>query len=327
MTIASPLLSVRHLSVRYPLRRAWPWQRAGVLRAIDDLSFELRAGETLGVVGESGSGKSTLARTLVGLQKIDAGSARFDGEELATLDAAGWRKLRGDIQMVFQDPLASLDPRMNVADAVAEPLRVLWPELGAIEREARVREMLEQVGIALADARRKPHEFSGGQCQRIALARALIVRPRLLICDEPVSALDVSVQAQIVNLLRDLQRRLQLAMLFISHDLAVVRHISDRVLVMYFGKAMEQAPRASLFAQARHPYTRALLAAIPGRLRMRQHAARAGALPDLSMPPSGCLFSSRCPDAGSRCASDIPAERRFADGSSAACHWLDTAAS
>ncbi len=318
---AVPLLAVRQLRVCYAGRRSLPWRPAPVMRAVDDINFNLRRGETLGIVGESGSGKSTMARTLVGLQPISAGSVRFEGRELRGLAKRDWRALRRDIQMVFQDPQASLDPRMKIGRSIGTPLKLLYPELGRAQRRSRVDEMLEQVGLSATDGSRYPQEFSGGQCQRIAIARALIVRPKLLICDEPVSALDVSVQAQIINLLRELQHRLDLAILFIAHDLAVVRQVSDRVLVMYFGKSMEQADRDVLFEQPRHPYTRALLAAIPGQSGQPWLRARDGELPDPYAPPVGCLFVSRCPMADERCTRTPPPYRRYADGGAVLCHY------
>ncbi|MGH8447303.1 MAG: ABC transporter ATP-binding protein [Solimonas sp.] len=312
---------MRQLRVQYSGRRWLPWQAPAMLRAVDDLNFNLRRGETLGVVGESGSGKATLAKALVGLQPVSAGSVRFEGRELKGLDKKGWKALRRDVQMVFQDPLASLDPKMKIGRSVGEPLKALYPEIASDERRRRVHEMLEQVGLSAADAERYPHEFSGGQCQRIAIARALIVRPRLLICDEVVSALDVSVQAQIINLLREMQQRYDLAILFIAHDLAVVRHISDRVLVMYFGKLMEQAERDALFVTPRHPYTRALLAAIPGHEAFAAFRARDGELPSPYAPPVGCLFVSRCPMADELCTRRPPHYRRYPDGAVALCHY------
>lgn len=312
---------MRQLRIHYPGKRWLPWQAAPRLRAVDDINFNLRRGETLGVVGESGSGKSTLARALVGLQEINAGSVRFEGRELKGLDKKDWRALRRDIQMVFQDPQASLNPKHRIGRIVGEPLKALCPELGKDERRARVLEMLEQVGLSAGDADRHARDFSGGQCQRIAIARALIVRPKLLICDEPVSSLDVSIQAQIVNLLRELQRRYDLAILFIAHDLAVVRHISDRVLVMYFGKLMEQADRDVMFGAPRHPYTRALLAAIPGQTAFAHYQALEGELPNPYGQASGCLFVSRCPMADERCTRQAPPYRRYADGAVALCHY------
>ncbi|NKF22189.1 ATP-binding cassette domain-containing protein [Solimonas sp. C16B3] len=312
---------MRQLRIQYPGKRWPPWQQAPRLRAVDDVNFNLRRGQTLGVVGESGSGKSSLARALVGLEPIQAGSVRFEGQELKGLDKRGWRALRRDVQMVFQDPMASLNPRHKVGRIVGEPLKTLYPDLGKDEARARVREALTQVGLSDSDADRLPRDFSGGQAQRIAIARAIVVRPKLLICDEPVSALDVSIQAQIVNLLRDLQRQHALAMLFIAHDLAVVRHISDRVLVMYYGKLMEQADRDILFQAPRHPYSRALLAALPGHEALAHLRARDGELPDPYAPPVGCLFVSRCAMADERCTRRPPPYRRYADDGVALCHY------
>jgi oligopeptide transport system ATP-binding protein len=288
------------------------------------VDLNLAAGETLGVVGESGCGKSTLARTLAGLQPATSGGIEYGGRNLATLDERAWRPLRREIQMVFQDPLASLDPRMTIAASIAEPLEALYPDIGRDERTARVHAMLEKVGLSATLANRYPHEFSGGQCQRVGIARALIVRPRILICDEPVSALDVSVQAQIVNLLADLQAEYGLSMIFIAHDLAVVRHISRRVMVMYLGKVMEQAARDTLFANPLHPYTRALLAAVPGDGRSSREVLE-GEIPSPANPPPGCVFVTRCPIADAHCARHMPPLVRAAHGGFSACHFTATA--
>lgn len=326
MTPNAPLLAVRRLKVQYPLPGRWMWSLAGAVRAVDGVDFNLHAGETLGIVGESGCGKSTLARTLIGLQPAASGSIAYAGQDLTRLSEEQWRPLRRDIQMVFQDPLASLDPRMTIGNIVAEPLEALCPELGREERAARVVEMLERVGLSRSHLNRYPHEFSGGQCQRVGIARALVVRPKLLICDEPVSALDVSVQAQIVNLLSDLQRDYGLAMIFIAHDLAVVRHISRRVMVMYLGRVMEQAGRDELFATPMHPYTRALLAAVPAadpaEAKMRSRRLLDGEIPDPAHPPPGCVFVTRCPMADQYCNRDVPLLRRVGHGGYAACHYV-----
>ncbi|WP_248679386.1 ABC transporter ATP-binding protein [Sinimarinibacterium sp. CAU 1509] len=318
-----PLLAVRQLKVQHRLRPMRPWAPAVVLRAVDEINFNLMPGETLGLVGESGSGKSTLARALVGLNPIAAGSARFQGRELAGLDANAWRTLRRDIQMVFQDPQTSLDPRMRIVEIVAEPLDYLAPELGRDARRHRAAETLERVGIDAPLHARYPHELSGGQCQRVGIARALVVRPRLLICDEAVSALDVSVQAQVIDLLMALQRDSGLSMLFITHDLAVARQISDRVMVMYFGRVMEQARADVLFEQPRHPYTKALLASVPGTDHaLRRQLLLAGESPDLSVPASGCAFVTRCPMADEQCTRRIPPVQRLDDGAAVACHYV-----
>ena len=255
------VLEVRGLTVDYRVPAAGLFTRARTLRAVDDVSFDVAAGETLGIVGESGSGKSTLARAVLQLVRPAAGRVVLLGDDLARLSPRALRARRRDMQVVFQDPLGSLDPRMPVHEAVAEPLRVHARALTRGERQRRVDAALAQVGLAPNLANRYPHELSGGQCQRAAIARALVVRPRLLVCDEPVSALDVSIRAQVVNLLGDLQRELGLAMVFIAHDLAIVRHVAHRVLVMQGGRAVETADRDALYANPQHPYTRALLAA------------------------------------------------------------------
>lgn len=323
---AKPLLEVRRLGVQYPVRGRWPWSARGRLRALEEVNFNLRAGETLGIVGESGSGKSTLARALVGLQAIGAGAVTFDGRNITKLDKKSWRPLRRDIQIVFQDPLAGLNPRMTIGKIVGEPLKALYPELSAADREGRVVAMLERVGLSRLHLNRYPHEFSGGQCQRVGIARALIVQPKMLICDEPVSALDVSVQAQIINLLQDLQREYGLALIFIAHDLAVVRHISHRVMVLYMGRMMEQADRENLFNAPAHPYTKALLASAPSSdltPEEQQHRQMLdGEIPNAMNPPPGCVFATRCPMADEQCGRQAPHVRLLPNGTAAACHFL-----
>lgn len=321
---APPLLAVRRLKVHYTQGGGLPWQAASAVRAVDDVGFNLAAGETLGIVGESGCGKSTLARALAGLQTVSSGSINFDGQELSRLSESDWRPLRRQIQMVFQDPLASLDPRMTIGASISEPLEALFPELSKDERERRVHAMMERVGLSPRHVNRYPHEFSGGQCQRVGIARALVVRPKLLICDEPVSALDVSVQAQIVNLLADLQAEIGLSMLFIAHDLAVVRHISQRVMVMYLGKVMEHAERDALFGSPVHPYTRALLAAVPGTHGERSEPL-SGEIPSASHPPPGCVFVTRCPIADALCGREKPVLSPGAHGGASACHFTGVA--
>lgn len=316
----APLLAVRRLKVHYKTGTTLSWQRPLIVRAVDDVDFNLVQGETLGIVGESGCGKSTLARALAGLQPVTSGGISYQDRNLARLDENAWRPLRRDIQMVFQDPLASLDPRMSIGASIAEPLEALCPEISARERHSRVHAMLERVGLSAALYNRYPHEFSGGQCQRVGIARALIVRPRILICDEPVSALDVSVQAQIVNLLADLQAEYGLSMIFIAHDLAVVRHISQRVMVMYLGKVMEQTTRDTLFETPVHPYTRALLAAVPGAPGASATPLQ-GEIPSPSNPPPGCVFVTRCPIADAHCARHAPVLTRNAYGGFSACHF------
>ncbi|HUS24457.1 MAG TPA: oligopeptide/dipeptide ABC transporter ATP-binding protein [Candidatus Binatia bacterium] len=315
-----PLLSVRRLKVHYPLPPSWPWQHGGIVRAVDDVHFNLYPGETLGIVGESGCGKSTLARALVGLQAVTAGGIAYERHDLARLDETRWRPLRREVQLVFQDAAAALDPRMTAGECVAEPLESLCPELDAAARERRVAELLEQVGLAPEHRERHPHELSGGQCQRVGIARALAVRPKVLVCDEPVAALDVTMQRQIVELLARIQKDEGLSMIFIAHDLPVVRHLSHRVLVMYLGKVVEQAPAAELFARPRHPYTRALLAARPGA---PADALLEGELPSPADPPSGCVFRTRCPMRDELCAREVPWLRRVGDQAHAACHYVN----
>lgn len=319
------LLTVRGLRAFYSAPATWPWRRDRCIKAVDGIDFELKAGETLGLAGESGCGKSTLARALVGLQPLTAGSVKLVGKELSGLDRAGRQKLQRDVQMVFQDPMASLDPHMTVSQIIAEPLVNLSPDMPKPERYKRVLRILEQVGLSARDLHRYPHEFSGGQCQRIGIARALVERPRLLICDEPVSALDASVRAQIINLLKDMQRKFNLAMIFISHDLAVLKSISHLVLVMYLGKLMEQGTSEALFANAEHPYTRALLSAAPVADPERELARRRiilrGELPSPASPPAGCVFHTRCPWAAERCTYETPLPRHLGAHKIIACHF------
>ncbi len=318
--MTTPLLEVEDLAKHYPVTegiiRA---RRIGTVRAVDGVSFAVRRGETLALVGESGCGKSTTARLALRLIEPSAGRVRFDGVDITTLDRAALKAFRRRAQIVFQDPYASLNPRYTVAQTLSEPLEVHG--IGdARSRRARVEELLGLVGLAPFHAARYGHEFSGGQRQRIGIARALAAGPDLVVCDEPVSALDVSIQAQVVNLLRDLQRRLGLAYLFIAHDLAVVKHVADRIAVMYLGRIVEVQEKAALFANPRHPYTRALLAAIPhpDPARRGRIVPLGGDLPSPLNPPSGCRFRTRCPFAQERCAREEPA---LVDG--VACHFAD----
>ena len=324
-----PLLSVRDLAVTFAVRPQGnrPWARARPLGAVRGVSFDLGPGETLGIVGESGSGKSTLARALMGTVPASGGRALWRGEDLLAMTAADRHRHRRDIQMVFQDPLAALDPRMTAGEIIAEPLVTHEPRLRRDEVRTRVAETMERVGLLPGQLNRFPHEFSGGQCQRINIARALIARPRLVICDEPVSALDVSVQAEVINLLGDLKRDLDLALVFIAHDLSVVKHISDRILVFYLGRVMESAPARDLVRAPRHPYTRALVAAAPipdpAVERGRRVAVLEGDLPSPLAPPSGCVFRTRCPVAREACAEAPPALRDLGHGHLAACPFTD----
>ncbi len=298
--------------------------RSGLVRAVDGVSFDLARGETLALVGESGCGKSTTARLVLRLIESTAGTVRFEGRDITQLPARTLRQLRRRMQIVFQDPFASLNPRMTVGDTLDEPLRIHGYGAAAKRRE-RVAELLSLVGLQPEHIKRYPHEFSGGQRQRIGIARALALEPALVVCDEPVSALDVSVQAQVVNLLDDLQARLGLSYLFIAHDLAVVKHVATRVAVMYLGRIVELASRDDLFSTPRHPYTRTLLAAIP-RPDPAQKLGRqiaGGDLPSPLNPPPGCHFHTRCPHATERCRTEDPPLRTVAPGQQAACHYAE----
>ena len=322
----TPLLSVHDLHVHFKVRGGgWPWSAGRTLKAVNGVSFDVYPGETLGVVGESGCGKSTLARALMNLVPATQGRIAWLGQDMDAAAAPAWQQVRRNVQMVFQDPLASLNPRMNVAQIVGEPLRTHEPGLSADQVLERVKTILVRVGLSETHMYRYPHEFSGGQCQRIGIARALILRPKLIICDEPVSALDVSIQAQIINLLKDLQQEMQLALIFIAHDLAVVKHVSQRILVMYLGRTMELAEKRSLYAQPRHPYSRALLSAVPvpdPRLeRGKVVQLLSGDLPSPIDLPSGCVFRSRCPEAFAKCAVEVPPLKPVDTQSQAAC-WL-----
>ena len=326
------LLSVRDLTVTFGItpRGAWPWTPENKLHAVSDLSFDLAEGECLGVVGESGSGKSTMARAVIGTVPASGGEILWNGQDLRRMGARERRRHRREVQMIFQDPLAALNPRMTVGEIVAEPLRTHEPELKRDEVRRRVGEMMERVGLLPNLVNRYPHEFSGGQCQRIGIARALILRPKLVVCDEPVSALDVSVQAQVVNLLKKLQREMGLSMIFIAHDLSVVKHISDRTLVLYLGRQMEQAPGKALIRDPRHPYTRALIASVPipdpALEAARVRPVLEGELPSPMNPPSGCVFRTRCPIAKPDCAHGVPPLIEAGPGHVVACPYHEEAA-
>lgn len=324
--MSAPLLSCTDIKVHFKIQGEGLWRRQSqVLKAVDGVSFELARGETLGIVGESGCGKSTLARAILGLIHTSAGTTTWLGKPITGLPDKAMRALRDDMQVIFQDPLASLNPRMTVGEIIAEPLRVFNAKLSKAQRQERVKAVMARVGLLADQINRYPHEFSGGQCQRIGIARALIVEPSLIICDEPVSALDVSIQAQIVNLLMALQRDLNLSLIFIAHDLSVVRHISHRVMVMYLGHVVEIAPRDQLYAEPRHPYTQALISAVPipdpDLERGKSRLLLTGDLPSPLSPPSGCAFRTRCPKAGQRCADEAPALRELGEGVRVACHF------
>ena len=327
--MSEPILAVEGLKVHFPVRtRGRLWGGAKSLKAVEDISFELARGETLGIVGESGCGKSTLGRAVLQLVKPTSGRIVWLGQDLGRLPRNEMREKRRELQIVFQDPLASLDPRMTAGDIIAEPLIASGLGIGKEERRARVVAMMEKVGLSPTLINRYPHEFSGGQCQRIGIARAMIVEPKLVVCDEPVSSLDVSIRAQIVNLLKALQRDFGLSLLFISHDLSIVRHIANRILVLYLGRVMEIGERDRIFDSPLHPYTKMLIDAVPEPDPLAPwHADRSlgmlgirGELPSPIDPPSGCVFRTRCPMATEICAENIPALRRAQANHSVACH-------
>jgi peptide/nickel transport system ATP-binding protein/oligopeptide transport system ATP-binding protein len=307
--VSESLLSVRNLKKYFPVKSGAFGSETKVVKAVDDVSFDIARQETYALVGESGCGKSTLGRTILRLVEPTSGSVHLDGQDLCTLKPEALRKARTRMQIVFQDPYASLDPRMRVGDIIAEPLRT-HGNANSAEREARVLELMKVVGLRADGMRRYPHEFSGGQRQRIGIARALALKPEFIVCDEPLSALDVSIQAQVLNLLGDLQREFQLTYLFITHDLSVVRHFAPRVGVMFLGKLVETGPTMALFDQPRHPYTRFLTSAVPvpnPRLRDRQKLLLEGEIPSPINLPSGCRFRTRCPFATALCAEQDPA--------------------
>ena len=311
---------VKHFSVGGGMFSGPP----GLVRAIDGVSFSIRRGETLGLVGESGCGKTTTGRCILQLERPTSGRIMFEGVDLVTLEGAALRAVRRRIQVIFQDPYSSLNPRMTIGQMLAEPLEVHGIVREKAARADRVQELLSQVGLLPQHAKRYPHQLSGGQRQRVGIARALAMEPSLIVCDEPVSALDVSIQAQIINLLEDLQAKYGLTYLFIAHDLSVVRHTSDRVAVMYLGKIVENADRTKLYEEPLHPYTRALLSAVPipdPRLEAsREHTVLRGEVPSPLRPPPGCVFHPRCPVAVERCSAEVPPIREIRPGHWAACH-------
>ena len=322
--MSQALLEVQDLVKHFPVGGGLLKGAAGVVRAVEGVTFSIQRGETLGLVGESGCGKTTTGRCVLQLEQPTSGRIVFEGAELTGLSQDKLRTVRRHMQVIFQDPYSSLNPRMTVGDILAEPLKVHGIVSDPAKRQARVRELLEQVGLHAQHARRYPHQLSGGQRQRVGVARALAMQPSLIVCDEPVSALDVSIQAQIINLLEELQARFGLTYLFIAHDLSVVRHISDRVAVMYLGRIVELADRQSLYDEALHPYTRALLSAVPipdPKLEARrERTVLRGEVPSPLNPPSGCVFHPRCPIAVDRCSAEIPALREIKPGHWAACH-------
>ena len=319
------LLETRNLKMHFPIRAGLLQRTVGHVKAVDGVDLQIRKGETLGLVGESGCGKSTLARLILRLLEPTEGEVLFEGEDILRYDRKRMLGVRRNMQIIFQDPYASLNPRMSVGNIVAEPLKTHNVSEGA-ERKKRVQELLEVVGLSPEHYNRYPHEFSGGQRQRIGVARAIALNPRLIICDEPVSALDVSIQAQIVNLLQDLQKEFDLTYVFIAHDLSVVKHISDRVAVMYLGKIVEVADRSDLYGRPRHPYTASLLSAIPipdpRKERERQRVVLSGDVPSPANPPSGCPFHTRCPRAQDYCVENVPPlEPQESEDHRAACFF------
>ncbi len=332
------LVSIRNLVKHFDITGGWLDQfkvsggrirrEKTVVRAVNDISLDIREGETVSVVGESGCGKSTLARTVIGLYPPESGAVHYRGERIDNLPESQLKPFRTRMQMVFQDPYASLNPRMVVGGILKEPIRFHRPDIDAGDLKSRVAAVMEQVGIDPDWQNRYPHEFSGGQRQRISIARALAVDPEFIVADEPIAALDVSIQAQILNLMMDLQEQRGLTYLFISHDLSVVEHISERVAVMYLGALCELAPAAKLFASPRHPYTRALLSAIPRLGGAFEHTRLSGDIPTPIHLPAGCVFHTRCPHVRERCRREIPALRTLPDNTRVACHgveanWID----
>jgi oligopeptide transport system ATP-binding protein len=325
MTTPDPVLEVRDVAVHFKVRNGWLGEAGTTIKAVDGVDLSIRAGETLGLVGESGCGKSTISNAIVGLVPPTRGSIRVRDQEIVGASAKALRAARRDVQMVFQNPALSLDPRATIGAAIAEPLAVRGIATGPALKE-KVGTLLAQVGLRAEDARRYPHQFSGGQRQRIVIARALALQPALVVCDEPVSALDVSVRAQILNLLIDLQQRLGVSYLFVSHDLSVVRHISDQVAVMYLGRIVERAARDVFFAAPKHPYTKALMSAVPeanpAAQRARQRTVLSGELPSPANVPAGCPFHTRCPLVTEICRQERPTLMPRSDSALVACHHV-----
>ena len=325
--MSAPVLKVDGLNVQYQVHLGGVFRRQTLtVHALNDVNFGLDRGETLGIAGESGSGKSTLARTVLALQRAQSGTVCWRGEDLLSMERETLRAKRKEMQMIFQDPLGSLNPRLTAGEIVAEPLRTHYPRMARLQVRERVGGMMKMVGLSPSHINRYPHEFSGGQCQRLGIARALVLNPRLLVCDEPVSALDVSIQAQILHLLKDLQQKLQLSMIFIAHDLSLLRYISNRIMVLYLGQVMELDDRESIYQAPRHPYTRALIQSVPipdpDRERKERERGHRGVIPSPFSPPKGCLFHPRCPFAVERCQIERPSLRPVREGF-AACHRVE----
>ncbi len=323
---AETLVRAENLKVHFPIHSGVLRRQTGSVKAVDGLNFEIKRGETLGLVGESGCGKSTAGRAMLRLYELTDGQIDFDGTDIAHLSKQELRDMRPRMQMIFQDPQACLNPRMTVGDIIAEPL-IEHTKLSSSERRDKVKSLLESVGMNPDFVNRYPHEFSGGQRQRIGIARALALEPDFIVCDEPIAALDVSIQAQVVNLLQDIQERMGLTYMFISHDLSMVKHIADRVAVMYLGRIVELAPKEELYKNPKHPYTQALLSAVPVPdpevEKTREHIVLKGDVPSPANPPSGCRFSTRCPIAQEKCFSDDPEWRKIGNGGFVACHFAE----
>ena len=327
--MSNSLLQVENLKVSFDVSSEgdMPWTKPKKLQAVNNVSFNLSPGETLGIVGESGCGKSTLARAIVKMVPTDSGKVLWLGNDLLSLNKSEMRKHRKQIQMIFQDPLASLNPRMNIGEIIAEPLRTHYPKTPEVDVQERVSNVMKKVGLLGNLVNRFPHEFSGGQCQRIGIARALILKPKLIICDEPVSALDVSIQAQVVNLLMDLQEEMGLTLIFIAHDLSIVKHISTKIMVLYLGNMVEFANSRYIYENPRHPYTQALISAVPipdPRIEKNKKLILIeGDLPSPVNPPSGCVFRTRCHKAKEICSNDKPEFKEAAPDHEVACHFSD----
>jgi len=323
------ILQVQNLKVNFDVSSEgdMPWTKAKKLQAVNNVSFNLNSGETLGIVGESGCGKSTLARAIVKMVPADSGKVIWFGNDLLALNKSEMRQHRKQIQMIFQDPLASLNPRMNIGEIIAEPLRTHYPKTPESDLKERVKDVMNKVGLLDNLVNRYPHEFSGGQCQRIGIARALILKPKLIICDEPVSALDVSIQAQVVNLLMDLQEEMELTLIFIAHDLSIVKHISTKIMVLYLGNMVELANSDDIYTKPRHPYTQALISAVPipdpSIEKNKKLILIEGDLPSPVDPPSGCVFRTRCQKSQDICAIEKPEFKEVSNNHEVACHFHD----
>ena len=321
------IMQVENLKVHFDVSSEgdMPWTKRKKLQAVNGVSFELKSGETLGIVGESGCGKSTLARAIISMVPAETGRVLWFGKDLLALQKTEMRKHRKEIQMIFQDPLASLNPRMTIGEIIAEPLKTHYPKTSKADIKARVEDVMNKVGLLENLINRYPHEFSGGQCQRIGIARALILKPKLIICDEPVSALDVSIQAQVINLLMELQNEMGLTLIFIAHDLSIVKHISNKIMVLYLGNMVEMANSVDIYIEPLHPYTQALISAVPipdpKIEKNKELILIEGDLPSPINPPSGCVFRTRCQKAQDICAKEKPSMNTLKDDHMVACHF------